>query len=79
MGKKKYDLTPLTTRQRIECFDTEGRDAMMYKFAMYGLGLEKIEDFDKPENFYPRGEISEIAAQVMEESGKGANPTTGGS
>lgn len=75
MGKKKYNLEPLTTRQLIECFDTGGFDARMYKFAMYGLGLKSVDDFDKPENHYPRAEISDIAVQVMEESDKGKNPT----
>ena len=72
------DLTPLTTAQKIECYDTEGAMAQMYKFAMYGLGLKSLSDFDKPENQYTTEEIGDISVKVVEATEKGADPTNKG-
>ena len=69
-------LKPLTKRQEITCYDTEGAMKRMTLFAMYGLGLRTIEDFDNPDNSYSIAEISEIAAAVVEDADKGRNPTT---
>ena len=72
------NLVPLTTRQSITCYDIEGEMAKMYAFAMYGLGLKTIEDFDKPENQYSIEEIGDIAVAVVEATDKGKNPTNKG-
>ncbi len=71
----KEKLTPLTTRQMVECYDTDGSMAQMYLWAMYGLGLKSLEDFDKPKNQYSVEEIGEISVAVVEASNKGKNPT----
>lgn len=78
MGKKMYDLKPLTTQQKITCLDTEGITRRIYKFAMYGLGLKSLDEFDKPENQYTAEEINSIATEVIEGLDKGKNPTTKG-
>ncbi|MCH8837729.1 MAG: hypothetical protein IIA60_07995 [Candidatus Marinimicrobia bacterium] len=72
------NLVPLTTQQSIICYDTEGDMAQMYAFAMYGLGLKSIGDFDKPENQYTIEEISMISIAVVEDTDKGKNPTSKG-
>lgn len=74
----KDKLIPLTTRQSVTCYDTEGATEQMYTFAMYGLGLKTLDDFDKPENTYTITEISDIAVAVIEVSEKGRNPTSEG-
>ena len=75
---KTVTLSPLNTAQKIECYDLGGDMERMYKWAMYGLGLVRVSDFDKPENKYTTAEIGEIAAAVVEATEKGSNPTTKG-
>jgi len=72
----KEKLTPLTTRQMVDCYDTVGTMEQMYKWAMYGLGLKSLEDFDKSENQYSVEEIGEISVAVVEASDRGKNPTS---
>ena len=75
---KTVTLTPLNTVQKIECYDLGGDMERMYKWAMYGLGLVRVSDFDKPENKYTVEEIGEIAVEVVEATEKGADPTLKG-
>ncbi len=75
---KTVELTPLNTSQKIECYDLGGDMERMYKWAMYGLGLRTLADFDKAENKYTVTEIGEIAVAVVEATEKGSNPTTKG-
>ncbi|KKK95270.1 hypothetical protein LCGC14_2674500 [marine sediment metagenome] len=75
---KTVSLTPLTTTQKVECFDILGDMERIYKWAMYGLGLVRLSDFDKPENNYTTVDIGEIAVAVVEATEKGTDPTTKG-
>ena len=74
----KEKLVPLTTPQAIECYDTQGTMEQMYKWAMYGLGLRSLADFDKPENEYSVEEIGDISIAVVEALNQGKNPTSKG-
>ena len=75
---KTVQLIPLNTTQKVECFDIQGDMERMYKWAMYGLGLARLSDFDKSENTYTTADIGEIAAAVVEATEKGSDPTTKG-
>ena len=75
---KTVTIVPLNTTQKIECYDVGGDMKRMYKWAMYGLGLRTLADFDKPENSYSTEEIGEIAVAVVEATEKGSNPTSKG-
>lgn len=75
---KTVTLTPLNTAQKIECYDIQGDMERMYKWAMYGLGLIRLSDFDKEENKYSIEEIGEISIAALEATEKGADPTTKG-
>ena len=78
MKKWENRLVSLTTPQAIECYDTSGSMEQMYKWAMYGLGLRSLADFDKPENDYSVEEIGEISIAVVEALNRGGNPTSKG-
>lgn len=75
---KTVTITPLNTTQKVECFDIQGDMERMYKWAMYGLGLRRLSDFDQEEHHYSTDEIGEIASATIEETEKGADPTPKG-